>query len=103
MADWLAATVDDRIDRRVKTGASDKGDIAGLRLRTGQRIVAELKDVMKLDLAGWVREAEAERINDAATAGICIHKRRGISDPGSQYVTCTLRDLVAIITGERPE
>ena len=101
IADALAAHVDDRIDRRVKTGANDKGDIAGWRF-AGRRIVAELKDVARLDLSGWVNEAETERGNDDALAGVVIHKRRGTADPGDQYVTCTLRDLVALLTGERP-
>jgi hypothetical protein len=101
IADALAAHVDDRIDRRVKTGANDKGDIAGWRF-AGRRIVAELKDVASLDLSGWVNEAETERGNDDAHAGIVIHKRRGHGDPLDQYVTCTLRDLLALLTGERP-
>ena len=44
MADYFAwALSDDRIDRRVKTGAKDRGDIAGVRLR-GERVVIECKD-----------------------------------------------------------
>jgi hypothetical protein len=101
VADWLAKHVDDRIDRRVKTGGKDKGDLTGWRF-AGRRIVAELKNVNKLDLAGWITEAETERGNDDALVGLVIHKRRGHSDPGAQYVTLTLRDLVALTTGERP-
>ena len=101
IADWLATHVDDRIDRRVKTGAKDKGDIAGWRF-AGRRIVAELKDCARLDIGGWVREAELERGNDDAQVALVIHKRRGTTDPGDQYVTCTLRDLIALTTGERP-
>ena len=40
IADTLAAHVDDRIDRRAKTGARDKGDIGGLR-HMGGRVVIE--------------------------------------------------------------
>lgn len=101
IADWLAAHVDDRIDRRVKTGGKDKGDLSGWR-HEGRRIVAELKDTARLDLAGWVREAETERVNDGADVALVVHKRRGHGDPGDQYVTCTLRDLVALLHGARP-
>ena len=101
IANYLAEHVDDRIDRRVKTGAADKGDIAGLRLH-GRRIVVEAKNVARLNLAGWVEEAEVEAGNDDALAGIVCHKRRGTADPGDQYVTCTLRDLVALLMGARP-
>lgn len=101
IADCLAALVDDRIDRRVKTGNKDRGDIGGWR-HAGLRIVAELKDCARLDLGGWVREAEIERGNDDAHVALVIHKRRGHGDPLDQYVTCTLRDLIALTQGERP-
>jgi hypothetical protein len=101
IADCLAAHVDDRIDRRVKTGGKDKGDIGGLR-HMGQRVVLECKDVAKLALGSWVNEADVERGNDDAIAGLVVHKRRGHGDPLDQYVTTTLRDLIALLTGDRP-
>lgn len=101
IADALAKHVDDRIDRRVKTGAKDRGDIAGWRF-AGLRIVAECKDVTATNLGGWIREAETERLNDDAHVGLVIHKRRGHGDPLDQYVTTTLRDLIALTTGSRP-
>lgn len=101
IADALAEHVDDRIDRRAKTGNKDKGDVGGLRAH-GQRVVIECKDVSRTDLGGWVREADIERGNDDAAAGLVIHKRRGHGDALDQYVTCTVRDLVALLTGTRP-
>lgn len=101
VADCLAVHIDDRIDRRVKTGNKDRGDVGGLRT-FGARVVIECKDHSRLDLSGWVDEADIERGNDDAAAGIVIHKRRGHGDPLDQYVTCTVRDLVALLTGERP-
>ena len=100
-ADYLAEHVDDRIDRRVKTGALDKGDIAGLRVH-GQRVVLECKNTAKINLGGWAGEAEAERINDSALATAVVHKRHGKGDIADQWVTLTLRDLVALLTGARP-
>lgn len=101
VADYLAKHVDDRIDRRAKTGSRDKGDIGGVR-HMGGRVVIECKNVARLDLSGWVDEADIERGNDDAIAGLVVHKRRGTADPGDQYVTATVRDLVALLTGERP-
>lgn len=101
IADALAAHVDDRIDRRVKNGNKDRGDIAGLR-HMGGRVVIECKDTARVELGVWVNEAEVERGNDDAIAGLVAHKRRGHGDPLDQYVTCTIRDLVALLTGERP-
>ncbi|MGW9447086.1 hypothetical protein, partial [Bacillus mobilis] len=102
IADYLAKTVDDRIDRRVKTGSKDRGDIAGVR-HMGGRVVLECKDVTRWDTSGWLREAEIERGNDDALAGMVVAKRRGIADPGQQVVMMTVADLVALLTGERPE
>lgn len=100
VADYLARHVDDRIDRRVKTGAADRGDIGGLR-HMGARITVECKDTARTDLAGWAAEAEVERGNDDALAGLVVHKRRGRVDPADQWVTCTLGELVALLTGTR--
>lgn len=100
IARWLAEHVDDRIERRTKNGTKDRGDISGWRF-AGRRVVAELKDRARLELGVWVREAETERLNDDASVALVIHKRRGTADPGDQFVTLTLRDLVALLTGER--
>lgn len=101
VADYLANHIDDRIDRRVKTGAKDKGDIGGLRVH-GQRVVIEVKNTAKQNLGPHLNEAEVERINDEALAGIVIQKRHGIGAMGKQLVVLTLDDLIAIITGTRP-
>lgn len=103
IADHLAAVIDDRIDRRVKTGAKDRGDIGGVR-HMGGRIVIECKDYGGRLLPGpWIAEAETERGNDDALAGIVIAKRRGTTKPGDQYVLMTLDNLTALLTGERTE
>lgn len=103
IADCLAAHVDTRIDRRVKTGARDRGDIAALRVH-GQRVVAEVKDYGgKYHVGPWLTEAEVERGHDHAVAGVVVAKRRGKRDPLEQVVFLTVRDLIAIVTGQRPE
>ena len=99
-ADYLAAVVDDRIDRRVKTGAKDRGDIGGVRIH-GKRVVLECKNTAKTNLAGWAAETETERGNDDALAGVIIHKRHGKADPAEQWVTMTLADFAALLTGDR--
>ena len=98
VADYLAAHVDDRIDRRVKTGGKDKGDISGLR-HMGQRVVVECKDTSRTELATWIREAQTEAGNDDAQVALVVHKRVGKGKPGDQWVTTTLADLVALLTG----
>lgn len=101
IADHLAQHVDDRIDRRVKTGAKDRGDIGGLRIH-GQRLVGECKDTTRTALGAWWAEAEVERGNDDALAALVFHKRHGKGAAGDQWVTCTVDDLIALLTGQRP-
>jgi hypothetical protein len=101
IADHLKIALDnDFIDRKVKTGSKDTGDIGGVRAH-GQRIVLELKDYGgMLKAAEWLREADIERGNDDALAGIVIAKRRGTADPNDQIVLMDVRNLVALLTGE---
>lgn len=101
IADYLKEHLDDRIDRRVKTGAADKGDLANIRTKNNNRIVAELKNVMKIALGPWIKEAEIERVNDNAHIGIVIHKRHGVSDPGQQWVTMTVDSLIKLMKDEK--
>ena len=100
IADYLATNVDDRIDRRVKTGAKDRGDIGGVRIHGG-RLVLECKNTSKMNLAGWAAETEIERGNDDALAGVIVHKRHGKGQPEDQWVTMTLADFAAILNGHR--
>ena len=102
IADYLATQVDDRIDRRVKTGAKDRGDIGGVRCH-GQRVVIEAKNVATLALPAWTREAQVEAGNDDALVGVVVHKRRGTQKPGEQWCSMTVDDLVALLTGQRPD
>lgn len=103
VADYLRdALNDDRIDRRVKTGAKDRGDIGGVRTFGGGRLVIECKDTARINLGPWIREAHDEAGHDDAVAGVIASKRHGNANPADQWVHMTLRDLVAILTGERP-
>lgn len=104
VADWLRDNVSEWIDRKVKTGAIDRGDIANVRTHNNERVVVEAKDYGgRLEAGTWVKEAETERVNDGAIAGIVVAKRKGTTDPGDQYVISTLRDFSAILTGVRPK
>lgn len=99
-ADYLKVTLDDdRIDRRVKGGAKDRGDIAGVRTIRGARVVIECKNTARTDLPAWLREAAVEAANDDAAIGVVAHKRRGVADPAQQFVTMTLATFAALLTG----
>jgi hypothetical protein len=103
IADGLSEALQDtRIDRKVKTGAKDRGDIANVRHPTGANLVIECKDRGGQFYASeWVGEAEVERINDGALAGIVIAKRKGVTDPMKQYVVMEVSEFVALLRGDR--
>lgn len=101
VADFLAERVDDRIDRRVKTGAKDCGDIGGVRLANGARVVIEAKNTAKINLAGWIAEAHEEAVNDGAAVGVVAHKRHGKGQAADQWITMTLADLAVILNAQK--
>ena len=84
------------VDRQVKTGVHDSGDIVGVHL-AGKRIAIECKNVTRMALPKWTREAHTEAGNIGAAAAVVIHKRHGNGKPEDQWVTMTVTDLVTII------
>lgn len=100
VADYLASALgDDRIDRMVRRGSDDRGDICGVRCH-GKPLTVECKNVSRMSLSEWVGEARAESANAKSLAGVVVSKRHGVGDPALQWVHMELRDLVAILTGE---
>lgn len=100
-ARYLAAHVDDRIERRRLTGGRDRGDLAAVRSH-GQRVVVEIKDCARYEIGPWLNEAEVERLNDDALAGVVVAKRHGKGDPADLLVLMTLADFAALLSGVRP-
>lgn len=91
---------DDRIERRVRNGKNDRGDVTGLRIH-GKRAVVELKNCREFRLSDWIGQAEAERGNDDAEFGIVSFKRSGCGEKsfGGNYALMTVDTLLAIIAG----
>lgn len=100
VADYLAQRLNDgRIDRRVKTGNKDRGDIGGVRTIRGARVCIEVKNVSRDNLPLWMREVEVERENDDAAIGVVVHKRFGSARPEQQYVTMDLATFALLLEG----
>lgn len=95
---YLQGTLGRSIERRVKHGIHDMGDVSGIYI-DGKPCVLELKNHKKMELPEWLQEAETERGNADAEYGIVVHKRRGCGEKttGENYVTMTLETLAAII------
>lgn len=92
----------DGVCRRTTSGAKDRGDIHGLYIR-GLRTVAECKNTKATQLGTHWNEVEVERGNDDADVGLLIHKRHGKGQALDQWVTLTLRELLTIVMGVRPD
>ncbi|WP_432679193.1 hypothetical protein ACRAJ3_09855 [Rhodococcus pyridinivorans] len=100
---YLAKYIDDRIERRRLNGKNDRGDVTGLKVH-GLRTVIECKNYGgQFQVGPWLGEAATARGNDDADIALVAAKRRGTTHPGSQVVFMTVDDLVALITGRRPE
>jgi hypothetical protein len=80
-------------ERRALAGTLDRGDIAGI-----PGVVIEAKSAARLDLAGWLAEAECERANDHATHGIVWAKRTGRTSPADGYAILSGAALVQLLT-----
>jgi hypothetical protein len=74
-------------ERRTLGGAHDRGDIAGV-----PGVVFECKAEAKLDLPGYLREAEKERGNDKADVAVVWIKKRGKTSALDGYMVMTPRD-----------
>ena len=88
---------DPNIQRAPRWGSVDKGDIVNVRI-DGHDLVIQTKDVARLSLPEGVGDAKVQARNAGALAGLFVHKRRGTTDPMEQWVSCTLAELVALIT-----
>jgi len=91
------------IERRARNGAKDRGDIAGVSTVAGGRVVIECKNVSRDGLPQWIKEAEIERNNDDAVAGVVVHKKHGSNKGADQYVTMTLETFTVLLRGGSPD
>ena len=72
--------------------------------RTGDDIVwdgpasIEVKDVAKMDLSAWLRQAQE---NAGERVGVVVHKKRGTADAAGWYCTLTFGDLLRLIGEDR--
>lgn len=91
---------DDRIERRVKNGKNDRGDVTGFTI-WGKRTVIECKCCKRTELSEWQKELETEMGNDDAEFGFTVHKRPGCGEKnfGKNFVTMTVDQLLAITAG----
>ena len=97
-AAYLAAHGFPRAERRYGAGnTQDKGDINGV-----PEVTIECKNVARIDLAGFMAEAERERLNAKNFYGVVIIKRRRRPIQDS-YVVMTLDQWTEMLRLSKPE
>jgi len=86
-------------DRQVLSGNKDLGDLKVWKVDS----VFELKNCVKLNLAGWINETETERQNANKKFGFTIFKRKGKGKAEEQYALMTVSQLVEILKELYPQ
>lgn len=86
-------------DRQVLSGSKDVGDLKVWKVDS----VFELKNCVKLNLAGWIAETEVERQNANKRFGVTIFKRKGKGKAEEQYALMPVGQLVEMLKGLYPE
>lgn len=99
VADWFKAHGHPYSDKAPLAGRFDKGDVANVFHFDGFPIALELKDRATTALPEWWREAQVEAKNLNTPYAAVVHKRRGVSDPGAQWVTMDVDTFNQIIRG----
>ena len=103
ISDYFKKHVSRFIDKMPQYGARDRGDVLNVETFNELAVAVECKDYGgRLEAGTWLGEAEVERINLGAVAGVVVAKRRGVTAPGSQIVLMTVDDFIGILTGVRP-
>lgn len=100
IADCLDEHLPEPVDRLVKTGAKDRGDIGGVTAQD-RKVAIECKDYAGQikNLPQTLREVEAEKVHYDAPLGVAIYKRRGTTDPLKQYVIMEVGEFIDFISG----
>jgi len=87
---WLRENGYELAERRALTGRADRGDIAGI-----PNVVIEVKSGNRLEIPAWLKETEAERLNDGALSGYLVIKPKGIgaANVGQWWVIQTVEQV----------
>jgi len=100
ISDFLRDNLDDRIDRKVRTGARDTGDVANVRDSHNRRIVIEIKNYggRGHPAEGTQKGHQKTEKNDAPLRRR-IAKRRGTTNPEKQWAIMEVEDLIKLLKG----
>ena len=93
VADFLRQTFP-AVERRILSGANDKGDIAGV-----PSCVVEVKNQKSYKIHEWMKETETERLNAGSDIGILVIKPNGVgvSKVGQWWAVVSLETITELI------
>lgn len=101
IADYLNDEYQPGIDRMIKKGINDEGDISGVTVKNGEhRVAIECKSPGGNRPYSWpqyVREAEQEAENLGAVVGVVAAKRHGTTVPGDQWIMMTVDSFITLM------
>ena len=90
---WLSSQFGDRITRVNRSGFDGEDfDLDGV-------LSIEVKNCAKLALSEWLAQADRDAGPDRLP--VVLHKKRGTTSVGDDYVTLYARDLAALLMLER--
>jgi hypothetical protein len=92
VAQYLQQSGWPHVERRALHGAQDKGDLLGL-----PGLVVECKSANRIQLAEWLKEAQAETANAGAELGVVWAKRSGKGSAADGYVIMDGATLVHLL------
>ena len=89
---WMKNRWGKKVERRRLTGAQDQGDISGW-----DNVCVEVKSGASIDLPGWLKQLEDEKINSDSEFGFVAVRPKGKPDPEEWYAVMSLPDLVLLL------
>jgi hypothetical protein len=92
LVEFLRANGAPHAERRAQGGTKDRGDIAGI-----PGLVIEAKAEKAVNLAGWIAEAEVERVNDGSDVAVVWAKRVRKAGAADGYIVMTPECLVRLL------
>lgn len=92
--EWLRGCGYPYAKRNALAGAKDEGDIY---LGDGVPVVLEVKNEKRMDIAGYIKELEAEMVNGDADFGAVVVRRRGTTDVGRWYALTTMEQYIGLL------
>lgn len=89
---WLQANGLPYVERRIAGMSDDRGDITGW-----PGVCIECKSHKEINLAGWLDQLGAERVQCGARVAVLVVKRRRVVDVGRHYAVMEVQQWLELM------